>query len=58
MKNSDIEKIVRQAFADGESWGVCYSTWFHPSEEDTEKRIQESIIKITEELETNNETKD
>ncbi len=38
-----IEEIIRKAFQSGENWGVTYSTWFTPSEQDTEKRIQDVI---------------
>jgi hypothetical protein len=42
-----IEEIIRAAFFAGESWGVTYSTWFTPSKEDTERKIQEAIKSIT-----------
>lgn len=45
----ETEEIIRKAFAAGESWGVCYSTWFIPTKEDTEERIQAAIKKIQEE---------
>lgn len=39
-----LERIVRSAFAAGESWGVTYSTWFTPSKADTEEKLQKEIV--------------
>ena len=40
MKITDdqFKQIVLEAFDLGETWGVTYSTWFQPSEEDQEKK--------------------
>ena len=43
MNNELIEKIVRSAFKKGENWGVCYSTWFTPSKEETNQQIKIAI---------------
>jgi hypothetical protein len=43
------EEIIRAAFKKGEVWGVTYSTWFQPSKEDTERKIQEAIKEIEQE---------
>jgi len=42
----NIEEIIRKAFKKGESWGVTYSTWFTPSEGDTEEEINKAIEEI------------
>jgi len=41
-----LDDKIRKAFKAGEEWGVIYSTWFTPSEEDTEEKIQEAIKNI------------
>lgn len=46
MNEEEIRSIIRIAFQKGEQWGVTYSTWFRPTEEDTEKRIEEAIKEI------------
>jgi hypothetical protein len=42
-----IEAIIRIAFEHGESWGVTYSTWFNPTNEQTEENIQKVIKQFT-----------
>jgi hypothetical protein len=37
---------IKKAFKAGEEWGVTYSTWFTPTEEDTEEKIKETIKNI------------
>jgi hypothetical protein len=46
MDREYLEKIIRTAFEYGENWGICYSGWFTPSDEQTEIKIQEVIKKI------------
>lgn len=41
-----IEKAVTQAFKMGEQWGVTYSGWFTPSEQDTQHQIDMAIVTI------------
>jgi hypothetical protein len=36
------ESLIESAFKKGECWGVTYSTWFVPTEEDTRKKIEEA----------------
>lgn len=43
---TEEEIIIRKAFARGENWGVTYSTWFSPSESDTEEQVQKAINDI------------
>lgn len=45
-KREKLVQIIRKAFNAGEFWGVCYSTWFTPSAEDTEEQIQKAIVEI------------
>ena len=37
-----FEKLIEETFKKGESWGVTYSTWFTPTEEDTAEKINEA----------------
>ena len=46
MDREELENIVRLAFEKGEQWGVTYSGWFTPSEEDIEQEIQNAIYEI------------
>jgi len=46
MKRAEIEAMIREAFKAGEQWGVTYSTWFIPTEGDTEDEIQKTISAI------------
>ena len=39
ITKEQFEKAIEDAFKKGESWGVCYSTWFIPKEEDTKDKI-------------------
>lgn len=43
ITKEQFEKAIEAAFKKGESWGVCYSTWFIPSESDTKDKIDECI---------------
>lgn len=52
MDNEKIEQIVRNAFAAGESWALCYSTWFAPSDKDTEEKIQAALKAALESIDT------
>ena len=40
-----IEKIIREAFDAGESWGITYSGWFLPTKEEKENKIREVLTK-------------
>lgn len=39
ITKEQFEKAIEDAFKKGESWGVCYSTWFTPTETDTKEKI-------------------
>lgn len=43
ITKEQFEKAIKDAFKKGESWGVCYSTWFTPTEEDTKEKIDIAI---------------
>jgi len=43
IKKEHFEEAIKAAFKKGENWGVTYSTWFTPSEEDTKDKIEECI---------------
>lgn len=38
-----IRAAMRRVFADGQQWGVTYSTWFEPTAEDTERQARKSL---------------
>ena len=46
MEIREIEELLKKAFEAGENWGITYSGWFIPTEEDTQKRKEETIAKI------------
>jgi len=46
MDNETLKDIIRTAFKKGELWGVTYSTWFEPNEEQTEEQIEKAIDEI------------
>ena len=50
-----VKDMIRESFSDGELWGVTYSTWFDPKEEDTEEKIQETINRLLNKEEKCNE---
>ena len=37
ITEKEIIEIIKIAFEDGENWGVAYSTWFIPTESQTNK---------------------
>jgi len=42
-----IKSAIKDAFKSGENWGVCYSTWFIPTQEQHDKELKlttDSII--------------
>ena len=39
ITKEQFEKAIEDVFKQGESWGVCYSTWFTPKEADTKEKI-------------------
>lgn len=41
ISREELKNIIRTAFQRGEDWGITYSTWFTPTEEQTEEKIQE-----------------
>ena len=43
ITKEQFEKAIKDAFKKGESWGVCYSTWFTPTEEDEKAKIDIAI---------------
>lgn len=40
ITKEQFNKAIEVAFKKGESWGVCYSTWFTPTEFDTKCKIE------------------
>lgn len=46
FSRQEVEEIIKEAFTRGEAWGVCYSTWFTPSQLDTLNRRQTAIDEI------------
>lgn len=46
LRESDdkLERALRVMFRAGENWAVTYSTWFVPSEADTELKIRQAIL--------------
>ena len=48
MNDEQVEKVIRDAFGKGESWGVTYSGWFSPSKSDREAKVIEAINEIKE----------
>jgi len=51
LKEELLLKIIRLAFMAGENWGVCYQSWFTPSESDSKIKIDECIEHCLKELE-------
>jgi hypothetical protein len=45
-----LSQIIKIAFECGESWGVCYSTWFIPSEEEKQQRLLDARKNVKEQL--------
>ena len=44
-------RIIKLAFMAGEDWGVCYQSWFTPSESDSKIKMDECIENCMKELE-------
>lgn len=42
ITKEQFDKAIEKAFKKGESWGVTYSTWFTPTEEDTKAKIEDA----------------
>lgn len=45
-----LNEILRTAFKNGELWGVTYSTWFTPDDDDTDDKITECFIECKSKL--------
>jgi len=43
---SEFKECIFLAFDEGDAWGVTYSTWFEPSEEDVQERKQDAFNKV------------
>lgn len=46
LTKDQLESIILKAFKAGEDWGTCYASWFTPTEEQTQEKIQETIKKL------------
>ena len=51
FSKNTVKDMIRESFSDGELWGVTYSTWFDPKEEDTEEKIQETVNRLLNKIE-------
>lgn len=40
-----VNKLIRDAFLKGEQWGITHSTWFIPTQKQTEEQIQKILCK-------------
>jgi len=38
-----LKQIITNAFCEGQSWGVTYSTWFTPTTKDHNEKIKAAI---------------
>ena len=43
ITKEQFNQTIRKAFESGETWGVTYSTWFTPSEKNTEDKKDEAV---------------
>lgn len=46
IKENVLESIIRTAFDYGEEWGVTYSTWFTPTAEQKENKVQRVLNEL------------
>lgn len=46
LTREQLEKVIRDAFNAGESWGCAHEGWFIPTADQTEEKIQETISDI------------
>lgn len=53
ITEEDLERVVKLAFSKGENWGVTYSTWFEPDEEDNKRKIKAALISAKRQLSRN-----
>ena len=47
LTKEQLDSIIAVAFKRGQIWGVTYSTWFTPTDEDTLNKIVECQDSIT-----------
>ena len=46
----EVRAMMMKAFIKGENWGVAYSGWFVPSQEEKAERASEDCVTIYEEM--------
>ena len=39
-----LKDLIKLAFIEGQQWGVAYSTWFIPTKDAHNKKMEEAII--------------
>lgn len=54
ITKEQLTKAITSAFCHGEAWGVCYSTWFIPSYDDSMGKLKEAIEDANEILKEGN----
>ena len=50
MDKEILKQIIKMSFKEGENWGVTHSTWFKPTSQQTENKINELIKKVSKEF--------
>jgi hypothetical protein len=43
ITSNELDRMLRLMFDAGETWGVCYSTWFTPTEKTKEEWYQNAL---------------
>lgn len=46
LTEDQLVEVITMAFSCGEQWGVCYSQWFTPSEDDQRKKLKEAVVAV------------
>lgn len=46
LTRSQLEDIIRTAFEHGTIWAETYKSWFTPTPEQTEAKIQEAVKEL------------
>lgn len=48
LTEEQLQQVILKAFSKGENWGVTYSTWFTPDEDDSNAQFTDALNEVKE----------
>jgi len=46
ISSEQLKSMIESAFLEGQLWGVTYSTWFKPTEEQHKEKLYEAMVTV------------